>query len=147
MSAYGNYQNAYQRASVNTVDQHKLVVMLYDGAIKNINIGIEQLKLGNLEKAHNGFVKSKNIISELMISLNVEKGGQLANNLKSLYNYMFSQLVDANITKKPEPALVVLDLLKGLREAWVAISKKKPDEPMMGESMMGDPNKSINVKS
>ena len=46
MSAYGKYQNAYKRASVNTMDQNKLIVMLYDGAIKNITFGVEQMRLG-----------------------------------------------------------------------------------------------------
>jgi len=50
MSAYGKYQNAYKRASVNTMDQNKLIVMLYDGAIKNITFGVEQMRLGNVEK-------------------------------------------------------------------------------------------------
>ena len=56
MSAYGKYQNAYKRASVNTMDQNKLIVMLYDGAIKNITFGVEQMRLGNVEKTHTHLV-------------------------------------------------------------------------------------------
>ena len=63
MSAYGKYQNAYKRASVNTMDQNKLIVMLYDGAIKNITFGVEQMRLGNVEKTHTHLVKSKNIVA------------------------------------------------------------------------------------
>jgi flagellin-specific chaperone FliS len=60
MSAYGKYQNAYKRASVNTMDQNKLIVMLYDGAIKNITFGVEQMRLGNVEKnSHSPSQKQK----------------------------------------------------------------------------------------
>ena len=50
MSAYGSYQNAYRRASVNTMDQGKLIVMLYDGAIRNINFALQHLKDDEVEK-------------------------------------------------------------------------------------------------
>ena len=124
MSAYGKYQNAYKRASVNTMDQNKLIVMLYDGAIKNITFGVEQMRLGNVEKTHTHLVKSKNIVAELMASLNMDKGGEVAKNLRSLYSYMFGQLIESNMSKNPEPALLVRKLLMELREAWVAIGKK-----------------------
>ena len=124
MSAYGKYQNAYKRASVNTMDQNKLIVMLYDGAIKNITFGVEQMRQGNVEKTHNHLVKSKNIIAQLMASLNMDKGGEVAKNLRSLYSYMFGQLIESNMSKNPEPALLVRKLLMELREAWVAIGKK-----------------------
>lgn len=124
MSAYGKYQNAYKKASVNTMDQNKLIVMLYDGAIKNITFAIEQMRLGNVEKTHNHLVKSKNIIAELMASLNMEKGGDIAKNLRSLYSYMFGQLIESNMRKDPNPALLVRKMLMDLREAWVSIGKK-----------------------
>ncbi|RTZ87386.1 MAG: flagellar export chaperone FliS, partial [SAR324 cluster bacterium] len=46
MSTYGNYQNAYKKASVNTLDQTKLIIMLYDGAIKNASFAVEHMKSG-----------------------------------------------------------------------------------------------------
>ena len=59
----------------------------------------------------------------------MDQGGEIAKNLKSLYSYMFSQLVEANMEKKPEPVLAVINLLKELRGAWVQIrEKKKPEE-------------------
>ena len=124
MTAYGKYQNAYKRASVNTMDQNKLIIMLYDGAIKNINFALEQMRTGDVEKVHNHLVKSKNIIAELMASLNMEKGGDIAKNLRSLYSYMFGQLIEANMKKDSKPAQVVRNLLMELREAWIAIGKK-----------------------
>ena len=124
MSNNGNYQNAYKKASVNTLDQNKLIIMLYDGAIKNASFAVEHMKSGEIEKVHNCLIKAKNIVTELMATLNMEKGGDVAKNLQSLYSYMFSQLIEANMEKKTQPILVVIDLLKELRVAWVEINKK-----------------------
>ena len=129
MSTLSIYQNAYKKASVNTLDQNKLIIMLYDGAIKNANFAVQYMESGKIEKVHDSLIKTKNIVTELLATLNMEQGGEIAKNLKSLYSYMFSQLVEANMEKKSEPVLAVIDLLKELRGAWVQIrEKKKPEE-------------------
>ena len=129
MSTYSNYQNAYKKASVNTLDQNKLIIMLYDGAIKNANFAVQYMESGEIEKVHDSLIKTKNIVTELLATLNMDQGGEIAKNLKSLYSYMFSQLVEANMEKKSEPVLAVIDLLKELRGAWIQIrEKKKPEE-------------------
>jgi flagellar protein FliS len=87
---------------------------------------VEQMRLGSVEKTHTHLVKSKNIVAELMASLNMDKGGEVAKNLRSLYSYMFGQLIESNMSKNPEPALLVRKLLMELREAWVTIGKKSP---------------------
>ena len=129
MSNYGgNYQNAYKKASVNTLDQTKLIIMLYDGAIKNASFAVEHMKSGQIEKVHDCLLKPKNIVTELMETLHMDRGGDIANNLQSLYSYMFSQLIEANMNKKTEPVVVVIDLLKELRAAWTQINSKKKND-------------------
>ena len=138
MSTFSNYQNAYKKASVNTLDQNKLIIMLYDGAIKNANFAVQHMESGDIEKVHDSLIKTKNIVTELLATLNMEQGGEIAKNLKSLYSYMFSQLVEANMEKKSEPVLAVIDLLKELRGAWVQIrEKKKPEEKKGNASSQG----------
>ena len=129
MSTYGNYQNAYKKASVNTLDQNKLIIMLYDGAIKNATFAVDYMNEGDIEKVHNCLVKTKNIVTELMATLNLDQGGEIAKNLQSLYSFMFSQLIEANMEKKTEPVVVVIDLLKELRSAWFEINKKSKSQP------------------
>ena len=138
MSTYGNYQNAYKKASVNTLDQNKLIIMLYDGAIKNASFAVEHMKSEEIEKVHDCLIKTKNIVTELMATLNMDNGGDIAKNLQSLYSYMFSQLIEANMEKKPEPVIVVIDLLKELRAAWVQInSKNKPGATKQNATTQG----------
>jgi len=138
MSNYGNYQNAYKKASVNTLDQNKLIIMLYDGAIKNANFAVQYMKSGEIEKVHDSLIKTKNIVTELMATLNMEQGGEIAKNLKSLYSYMFSQLIEANMEKRTEPVMNVIDLLKELRGAWVQIREKKKPEDKKGNALSQD---------
>ena len=128
MSNYINYQNAYKKASVNTLDQTKLIIMLYDGAIKNASFAVEHMKSGQIEKVHDCLIKTKNIVTELMATLNMDRGGDIAKNLQSLYSYMFSQLIEANMNKKTEPVVIVIDLLKELRAAWTQINSKKKND-------------------
>jgi len=128
MSTYGNYQNAYKKASVNTLDQTKLIIMLYDGAIKNASFAVEHMKSGQIEKVHDCLIKTKNIVTELMATLNMDRGGDIAKNLQSLYSYMFSQLIEANMNKKTEPVVIVIDLLKELRAAWTKINSKNKND-------------------
>ena len=138
MSTYSNYQNAYKKASVNTLDQNKLIIMLYDGAIKNANFAVQYMESGEIEKVHDSLIKTKNIVTELLATLNMENGGEIAKNLKSLYSYMFSLLIEANMDKKSKPVLTVIDLLKELRGAWVQIrEKKKPEEKKGNASDQG----------
>lgn len=145
MNTYGGYQKAYRQASVRTMDQNKLIVMLYDGAIRHIKIALKHLSTGEIEKVHNSLVKSKNIISELMASLNMEKGGEIAKNLQTLYSYMFGQLIEANMNKNRAPAEDVLHLLQQLREAWVQLGQK-PGTSQGTPAEPGDPVKRINLK-
>tara|TARA_Y100001949_G_scaffold53625_1_gene45128 strand:- start:463 stop:930 length:468 start_codon:yes stop_codon:yes gene_type:complete len=153
MSTYSNYQNAYKKASVNTLDQNKLIIMLYDGAIKNANFAVEYMKSGEIEKVHDSLIKTKNIVTELLATLNMENGGEIAKNLKSLYSYMFSLLIEANMEKKSKPVLTVIDLLKELRGAWVQIrEKKKPEEKKgnasdqdMMQNYQANPEKRIKI--
>jgi flagellar biosynthetic protein FliS len=154
MSNYGNYQNAYKKASVNTLDQTKLIIMLYDGAIKNASFAVEHMKSGQIEKVHDCLIKTKNIVTELMATLNMDRGGDIAKNLQSLYSYMFSQLIEANMNKKTEPVVIVIDLLKELRAAWTQINSKKKNDaktqntPEKGKMQNNQENaeKRINVR-
>ena len=91
MSSY----RAYHQTSVQTSDQLTLIVMLYDGAIRNVNFALQHLKDDEVEKTHNCLVKAKNIVTELLSTLNMEQGGEIAKNLQSLGQaYQLAQDVD-----------------------------------------------------
>ncbi len=121
-----NPLQAYKETQIKTANQGKLIVMLYDGAIKNINLAIELLgeKKRKLDKISNSIIKAQDIITELIVSLDFEKGGEIAKNLFSIYVFMNRQLLEANIQKSVKPLQDVKHLLMELREAWVEVAKK-----------------------
>jgi flagellar secretion chaperone FliS len=125
----------YQSNQVNTADQKQLVIMLYDGAIKFLNESIGFLdNYKTYDQANAKIVRVQEIISELMISLDMEKGGEIAQNLFNLYAFMKQQLLDANIKKEPAPIKQVIKMLNELSQAWKNMKNdSKPDDNSIGQ--------------
>jgi flagellar secretion chaperone FliS len=133
LKGYGAYSQAYQKAAVNTVDQRKLILMLYDGAIKFLTHAVEKMEKQEHYEAHTNLIRGKSIIAELLSSLNLEHGGDIARNLQRLYAYMFNELIDANLNKEPERVQRVVHLLKELRTAWQNLKPgTAPNVPQAG---------------
>lgn len=119
------YKN-YKEVEIETASGLKLVVMLYSGAIKFLNIAREAIFSKKLDVANNNIIKAQDIITELMTSLNFE-AGEIAHNLYSLYIYMNRRLLEANLEKNPEIINEVIKLLTILKEAWEEILKNQKD--------------------
>ena len=112
-----NPYQKYQQSQVETSSPAKLLLMLYDGALKSIQGAKVGMMEKDFEKANDHLTRTQDIIFELMNSLNLEKG-EVAHNLFLLYDYMIQQLVQSNIYKDPQILSQVESLLKDLREAW-----------------------------
>ena len=114
---------AYRQTRIKTASQGQLIVMLYDEGLKQLKIAEAELgrEQPKLDVAHNAIVKAQDIITELMASLDFEKGGDIAQNLFHLYMFFNQRLVDANLEKDPKAIMEVHDLMADLREAWAAI--------------------------
>ncbi len=129
-----NPYNAYKETSIKTASRGKLVLMLYDGAIKQIDIAHDLLekKSKHYDKINNSIIKAQDIVTELMVSLDFEKGGEIAKNLFSLYMFFNQQLVQANISKDAELLKKIRDMLAELRETWVEVFNKIGKENTSG---------------
>jgi flagellar protein FliS len=119
--------NAYREIQIKTANQIRLIVMLYDGAIKRINLALDLFAEGHkrYDAINGNVIAAQDILSELMASLDFDKGGVLAKNLFSLYSFMNRRLLDGNLKKDPAPLREVRKLLGELREAWDEISTRK----------------------
>jgi flagellar secretion chaperone FliS len=119
--------NAYKEIQIKTANQIRLIVMLYDGAIRHINLAVDAFVEGHrrYDAINNHIIAAQDILSELMASLDFEKGGVLAKNLFSLYSFMTRRLLEGNLKKDPAPLADVKKLLGDLREAWDEISTRK----------------------
>jgi len=115
--------NAYAKVGLETgvtaASPHKLIVMLYDGALAAIMTGITQMKAGNVQEKGKAISKAIQIIDNgLRASLDKEVGGEIAQNLDALYDYMSRRLLEANIKNEPEILEEVRGLLADLRDTW-----------------------------
>lgn len=122
--AYPNAYNAYQKTNVNTANQGRLIVLLYEGAIKHLNAAKSyvdennKIKPSDIEQYGIHLQKAQAIITELQVSLDMDKGGEIAKNLMSLYLYFNEQLVDATISHDKSKIEFVLNMMNQLAESW-----------------------------
>lgn len=114
--AYG--RDVYQKTQVTAAPQKKLIIMLYDGAIKNLKLAVMAMNAKEIERTNTLLIKAQNIISEFMITLDFEKGGDIAPSLYSLYDYMYNSLIRANIDKDTDKVEEVIKYLEELRDTW-----------------------------
>ncbi|OUS75143.1 flagellar export chaperone FliS [Paenibacillus sp. MY03] len=111
----------YRQAQAQTVNGSKLVIMLYEGAIRFTKLGIEGIDNKNIEQANNNLIKAQAIINELVATLNFDY--EISKQLVQLYEYMLHLLIQSNLRKSTSEAEEVVTLLTELKEAWVTISK------------------------
>lgn len=110
-----NALNIYQQNSVNTASKEKLMLMLFDGLVKFIKQGITGIEEKSVDKANINLVKAQNILREFMVTLDMKLGGEMANGLMKLYDYMYRRLVEANIKKDQTIATEVLGFAEELK--------------------------------
>lgn len=120
---YSGYQ-AYQKNKYETASPHKLILMLYDGVLSNLHHASSALDNKDHAAAHTHILKAQEIVSELLACLNLEQGGEIAQNLKQLYLYFINQLVQANIRKDKTLLNEVEGRIRELRSAWLEIGKE-----------------------
>jgi flagellar protein FliS len=133
--AYQNALSTYRETRIKTASQGQLIIMLYDGVIKSLDRGLELLERhnrkknpSNIEKIGKSIMKAQEIITELMVSLDFEQGGEIAKNLFSLYTWFNQELLEANIRLDLRRITVVRDMLNDLRGAWNGIVGKNAAE-------------------
>jgi flagellar protein FliS len=141
--SYKSASSTYKETRIKTAGQGQLIVMLYDEAVKQLTKAIELLELnkgekkdpGRIEHINKAIMKTEEIITELMVSLDFEQGGEISKNLFSLYTWFNRELVEANINQDIHRMLTVKDMLSNLRNTWSSIANQSPAEQPNRESV------------
>jgi len=107
----------YKRADIETAGQRKLILMAYDGIIKNLNEAKENIKKRDIMAATLNLTKAQEIVSVLFHSLDFSVG-KVAYELGSFYEYVRKRLIMANRYKDEKIVDEVLELVVKIREAW-----------------------------
>ena len=113
---------AYQDNAVTTQSKGRLIVMLYDGAIKFLRLAIREIENNNYEAKGRYINKSIDIINELNAVLDMDAGGEIAGNLRKLYIFMINRLSQANVQHDPQLIRDVIKLMEELNHSWKAIT-------------------------
>lgn len=133
--AYQNAYTAYQRNNVSTASQGRLVVLLYEGAEKHLTAALslfdsnDKIKASNIEQFGIHIQKTQAIITELQVSLDMEKGGEISRNLMSLYVYFNEELMDATISHNKTKIQFVLKMISELAESWRMVANSTANAP------------------
>ena len=108
----------YAQTKIQTASGGDLVIMLYQGCIKFLRLAKKSMEEDNIHNTNEYLIRSQDIIMELLTTLDGEKGGEVAQNLAALYEYMYRELIQANMKKDPERIDQVEGMLLELLEAW-----------------------------
>jgi flagellar secretion chaperone FliS len=124
----------YQRYFENELQETsplRLVLMLYRGALDAIACARRHLRAGDIRARSQAISKAMAIVTELSLSLEKERGGELSRNLAALYAYAEKLLIQANFEQREKPLEEVEGLLSTLLEGWTACV---PEEPAIERS-------------
>jgi len=112
------YHNQYRKNEISTSSQGRLILMMYEGAIKFATMALQSIDKGDIAGQGKYINKTHDIINELSLALDLKKGGEVAQRLESLYQYVLSQLTLANIKSDRKSLELVIKVLTPLAEAW-----------------------------
>ena len=132
MNSYGI--RAYRKTTVITADPGKLILMCYEGAIDQLKIAKMKYQEKDYEAKCKALTKAMNIIDELLYSLDFEKGGNISRHLQSIYNYITSRILMADVNRDINGLDEVIGILTELLSAWKEIISGQ-DKKFMPESI------------
>jgi flagellar protein FliS len=133
MSQQGAFQK-YKQTSVTSASREKLLLMMYEGAIKFTKKAIVACETKDISERGLNIGRAYDIIMELANTLNFEVGGEISKSLDQLYMFMLDQYTKSNATGDSAPLHSVLKILEMLNEAWIkAIDSLKKQKNEMGE--------------
>lgn len=112
---------SYRKHAISTQDSGKLIVMLYDGAVKFLDIAQEKLRDGDFESKGIYVGKAQDIVAELNNCLDLESGGELGQNLQALYNFIHRHLSEANAERDAQKIRECREIMVELRDGWKQI--------------------------
>lgn len=125
------YQQKYKNTSIQSASKEKLLLMMYEGAIKFTKLAIKAAEEKKIADRCMNIGRALDIVIELNNTLDHKVGGELSSQLEQLYMFVTEQYTKANIGGDPAPLKAALKILENLYDGWKqAIEKlKKEQEP------------------
>jgi len=122
---YKNQSDAYQEVAGQTSSPTKLVVMLYEGAVRFLNESTAALRSNDLERKRHSVDRAVAIVQHLQSTLDIERGGAVAADLNRLYGYITTRILEGSTKLETAPLEEAIKLLNVLLAAWEELAKKE----------------------
>lgn len=116
--------DAYLRTRVMTASPAELRLLLLDGAIRFARQGEHGIEAGNLERAIDGIAQCRNIVGELLASVRDAGDPQLTENVRSIYAFLFRELLELGVGRDLDRLRRVIELLEYERETWLLLMRQ-----------------------
>jgi len=126
-----NSARAYRETDVKTASPIQLIIMLYDECLRTLDKAERAFDFEEperIEAMNTHLLHAQDVITELAVSLDMEKGGEIAANLHNLYDFMVNHLSEANVNKDLQRIKEVHKLLSELKESWQEVEAKGAPE-------------------
>jgi flagellar protein FliS len=130
---YANANAAYLESQVFSADPVELIRMLYQSASGAVADARRHLAAGAIAERSRSINKACGVLAELIASLDRERGGEIAQRLGQLYDYMYARLIEANLQQADAPLADVLGVLETLSDAWEAVGRA--DQPAFAAAL------------
>jgi len=127
-----NPYKRYRQTQVETAGPLELIIMLYDGAIRFGNQAKVAIEGKNYGEANRLIQRVQAIVDELNFSLNMD-AGEIAVNLRNLYDFIMAKLVEANVKKDIAIIDQTVHLLSELRGSWAQLQSPQKKVALAGE--------------
>lgn len=124
--------NAYLRTQVLTASPEQLRLMLLDGALRFATQAAEGIANKDYEAAYNGITQARAIVLELATSIRADVDAELAERVRSVYMYLYREMVDASLTRDHARLCKAIELLEYERETWALLMDKVTTERSAG---------------
>jgi flagellar protein FliS len=117
-SALGAYKALKNQKALDDASPHQLIELMLSGALERVASAIGAIERNETAATGESIGKAISIVDSLRVSLDVEKGGEIAKNLGQLYDYITRRLLEASVSQQPELLAEVASLLKEIKAAW-----------------------------
>lgn len=121
-------QDTYRINQIQMASREQLLIITYDIGIRSCAAAEKAIEEGDPERINFNLQRAQAVIRELMVTLDLERGGDISASLMRLYDYMYYQLVDSNVKKEADGVVSVRRMLEELKATWLEAITKLKDE-------------------
>jgi len=122
--SHNNGYQAYQKNKYETASPHRLITMLYEGAIRFMSRAATSLDATDIANGNAAITRAQDILYELIACLNFDEGKDIAHNLNNLYRYVIDLTVQANIKKESAPLREAINIITEIKASWEQIGRE-----------------------